>query len=159
MKPFIVDQIPLLRSAKNSKSNILVEGANGVLLDIDHGTYPFCTSSNTGLGGVLTGLTLGWSTVKEVIGVVKAYTTRVGSGIFPTEQLNETGEKLQSIGREFGVTTGMLDEKVARFYVLILPGRRRRCGWLDLVMVKYSAEVNDYTAINLTKLGRLEIYH
>lgn len=159
MKPFVVDQIPLLRSAKNSKSSILVEGANGVLLDIDHGTYPFCTSSNTGLGGVLTGLTLGWSTIKEVIGVVKAYTTRVGSGIFPTEQLNEIGEKLQSIGREYGVTTGMLDEKVAQLYVLILLGRRRRCGWLDLVMVKYSAEVNDYTAINLTKLGRLQIYH
>lgn len=113
MKPFVVDQIPLLRSAKDSKSSILVEGANGVLLDIDHGTYPFCTSSNTGLGGVLTGLTLGWSTVKEVIGVIKAYTTRVGSGIFPTEQLNEIGERLQSIGREYGVTTGMLDETVA----------------------------------------------
>ncbi|MCJ1263524.1 hypothetical protein MMC22_003394 [Lobaria immixta] len=140
LKPFVVDQIPLLRSAKDSKSIVLVEGANGVLLDIDHGTYPFCTSSNTGLGGILTGLTLGWSAVKEVIGVVKAYTTRVGSGIFPTEQLNEIGEKLQSIGREYGVTTG----------------RSRRCGWLDLVMVKYSAEVNDYTAINLTKLDVLD---
>ncbi|MCJ1466982.1 hypothetical protein MMC07_005604 [Pseudocyphellaria aurata] len=140
LKPYVVDQIPLLRSAKDSKFSILVEGANGVLLDIDHGTYPFCTSSNTGLGGVLTGLTLGWSTVKEVIGVVKAYTTRVGSGLFPTEQLNEIGEKLQSIGHEYGVTTG----------------RKRRCGWLDLVMVKYSAEVNDYTAINLTKLDVLD---
>lgn len=158
MKPFVVDQIPLLRSAKDLKSIVLVEGANGVLLDIDHGTYPFCTSSNTGLGGILTGLTLGWSAVKEVIGVVKAYTTRVGSGIFPTEQLNEIGEKLQSIGREYGVTTGMLEEKVAPWNILIFSGRRRRCGWLDLVMVKYSAEVNDYTAINLTKLGRLEIF-
>lgn len=90
--------------------------------------------------------------------MVKAYTTRVGSGIFPTEQLNEIGEKLQSIGREYGVTTGMLEEKVAPWNILIFSGRRRRCGWLDLVMVKYSAEVNDYTAINLTKLGRLEIF-
>lgn len=128
----------MLRSAKDSKSTILVEGANGVMLDIDHGTYPFCTSSNTGLGGVLTGLTMGWSTVKEVIGVVKAYTTRVGSGCFPTEQLNEIGETFQEVGREYGVTTG----------------RKRRCGWLDLVIVKYSAEVNDYTSINLTKLGK-----
>lgn len=114
MKPFVVDQIPLLRSAKDSKACILVEGANGVLLDIDHGTYPYCTSSNTGLGGVVTGLTLGWSMIKEVIGVVKAYTTRVGSGNFPTEQLNEIGERLQSLGREHGVTTGMFDENVTR---------------------------------------------
>lgn len=127
----------MLRSFKNSNSTILVEGANGALLDVDHGTYPFCTSSNAGFGGVLTGLTLGWSTIKEVIGVIKAYTTRVGSGSFPTEQVNEIGEQLQTIGHEYGVTTG----------------RRRRCGWLDLVMVKYSSEVNDYTSINLTKLG------
>lgn len=91
--------------------------------------------------------------------MVKAYTTRVGSGIFPTEQLNDIGEKLQSIGREYGVTTGMLDGKVANWKILIFSGRRRRCGWLDLVTVKYSAEVNDYTAINLTKLGRLEFCH
>ena len=103
-----MDQIPLLRDAKNAKSAILVEGANGVLLDIDHGSYPFCTSSNSGLGGVLTGLTLGWSSVKEVIGVVKAYTSRVGAGCFPTEQLNEIGEKLQTIGHEYGVTTGII---------------------------------------------------
>lgn len=106
----MVDQIPLLRDAKNAKSVILVEGANGVLLDIDHGSYPFCTSSNSGLGGVLTGLTLGWSSIKEVIGVVKAYTTRVGAGSFPTEQLNEIGEKLQTVGHEFGVTTGIVPE-------------------------------------------------
>lgn len=106
----------------------------------DAGSYPFVTSSNTGLGGVLTGLTLGWRNIREVIGVVKAYTTRVGSGPFPTEQLNEVGEKLQSIGREFGVTTG----------------RKRRCGWLDLVVIKYSHECNDYTALNLTKLDILD---
>ncbi|KAK4996961.1 Adenylosuccinate synthase [Elasticomyces elasticus] len=140
LRPFVVDQIPLLKSAKESNYNILVEGANAIMLDIDYGTYPFVTSSNTGLGGVLTGLTLGWRAIREVIGVVKAYTTRVGSGPFPTEQLNETGEKLQSVGREFGVTTG----------------RKRRCGWLDLVVVKYSHEVNDYTALNLTKLDVLD---
>jgi adenylosuccinate synthase len=110
------------------------------MLDIDYGTYPFVTSSNTGLGGVLTGLTLGWRSLTEVIGVVKAYTTRVGSGPFPTEQLNEFGEKLQSVGHEVGVTTG----------------RKRRCGWLDLVVVKHSHACNDYTAINLTKLDVLD---
>jgi adenylosuccinate synthase len=110
------------------------------MLDIDHGTYPFVTSSNTGLGGVMTGLTLGWRSLREVIGVVKAYTTRVGSGPFPTEQLNPAGEKLQSVGHEVGVTTG----------------RKRRCGWLDLVVVKHSHACNDYTAINLTKLDVLD---
>ena len=110
------------------------------MLDIDHGTYPFVTSSNTGLGGVLTGLTLGWRSLKEVIGVVKAYTTRVGSGPFPTEQLNAVGEALQSVGHEVGVTTG----------------RKRRCGWLDLVVVKHSHACNDYTSLNLTKLDVLD---
>ncbi|KAI9847204.1 MAG: hypothetical protein M1837_003068 [Sclerophora amabilis] len=140
LKPYIIDQIPLLKSAKESKANILIEGANALMLDIDYGTYPFVTSSNTGLGGVLTGLTLGWRSIKEVIGVVKAYTTRVGSGPFPTEQLNEIGEKLQIVGKEYGVTTG----------------RKRRCGWLDLVQLRYSHDVNDYTALNLTKLDILD---
>ncbi|TKA71651.1 hypothetical protein B0A49_04295 [Cryomyces minteri] len=140
LRPFVIDQIPLLKSAKEMKAPILVEGANAIMLDIDYGTYPFVTSSNTGLGGVLTGLSLGWRSIKEVIGVVKAYTTRVGSGPFPTEQLNEVGNTLQEVGREFGVTTG----------------RRRRCGWLDLVLVKYSHDVNDYTALNLTKLDILD---
>lgn len=140
LRPYVIDQIPLLASAKSDKLSILIEGANAIMLDIDYGTYPFVTSSNTGIGGVFTGLTIGWRSIKEVIGVVKAYTTRVGSGPFPTEQLNEAGEKLQSIGREFGVTTG----------------RKRRCGWLDLVVVKYSCEVNDYTALNLTKLDILD---
>lgn len=77
--PYVVDQVPLLQSAKEKNAKILVEGANALMLDIDYGTYPFVTSSNTGLGGVITGLTLGWRSIKEVIGVVKAYTTRVGS--------------------------------------------------------------------------------
>jgi len=138
--PYVIDQIPMLNSAKEQKMDILVEGANAIMLDIDYGTYPFVTSSNTGLGGVLTGLSLGWRSIKEVIGVVKAYTTRVGSGPFPTEQLNEIGDKLQGVGQEVGVTTG----------------RKRRCGWLDLVIIKYSHDVNDYTSLNLTKLDVLD---
>ncbi|KAF3049208.1 hypothetical protein E8E11_003571 [Didymella keratinophila] len=138
--PYVVDQVPLLQSAKEKNAKILVEGANALMLDIDYGTYPFVTSSNTGLGGVITGLTLGWRSIKEVIGVVKAYTTRVGSGPFPTEQLNEVGEKLQKVGHEVGVTTG----------------RKRRCGWLDLVVMKHSHACNDYTSLNLTKLDVLD---
>ncbi|KAJ4332889.1 Adenylosuccinate synthase [Didymella glomerata] len=138
--PYVVDQVPLLQSAKEKNAKILVEGANALMLDIDYGTYPFVTSSNTGLGGVITGLTLGWRSIKEVIGVVKAYTTRVGSGPFPTEQLNEVGEKLQKVGHEVGVTTG----------------RKRRCGWLDLVVMKHSHACNDYTTLNLTKLDVLD---
>ncbi|KAF2018487.1 Adenylosuccinate synthetase [Aaosphaeria arxii CBS 175.79] len=140
LQEYVVDQIPLLASAKEKNAKILVEGANALMLDIDYGTYPFVTSSNTGLGGALTGLTLGWRSLKEVIGVVKAYTTRVGSGPFPTEQLNEVGERLQKIGGEVGVTTG----------------RKRRCGWLDLVVLKHSHACNDYTALNLTKLDVLD---
>ncbi|KAJ4384664.1 Adenylosuccinate synthase [Didymella sp. IMI 355093] len=138
--PYVIDQVPLLQSAKEKNAKILVEGANALMLDIDYGTYPFVTSSNTGLGGVITGLTLGWRSIKEVIGVVKAYTTRVGSGPFPTEQLNEVGEKLQKVGHEVGVTTG----------------RKRRCGWLDLVVLKHSHACNDYTTLNLTKLDVLD---
>ncbi|KAF1811236.1 adenylosuccinate synthetase-like protein [Eremomyces bilateralis CBS 781.70] len=140
LRPYIVDQVPLIKSVKEGKIPVLVEGANALMLDLDSGTYPFVTSSNTGLGGVLTSLTVGWRSIKEVIGVVKAYTTRVGSGPFPTEQINEIGDWLQSVGREVGVTTG----------------RRRRCGWLDLVVLKYSHECNDYTSINLTKLDILD---
>ncbi|ORY12031.1 adenylosuccinate synthetase-like protein [Clohesyomyces aquaticus] len=140
LQDFVVDQVPLIASAKAKQSSILVEGANALMLDIDYGTYPFVTSSNTGLGGVLTGLTLGWRSLTEVVGVVKAYTTRVGSGPFPTEQLNADGDKLQSVGHEVGVTTG----------------RKRRCGWLDLVVIKHSHACNDYTSLNLTKLDVLD---
>jgi len=140
LQPFVIDEIPLLRSAKASKAKILVEGAQAIMLDISYGTYPYVTSSNCSVGGILAGLSLDWRSIKEVIGVVKAYTTRVGSGPFPTEQINEVGEKLQQVGKEFGVTTG----------------RKRRCGWLDLVVVKYSHEVNGYTALNLTKLDILD---
>lgn len=140
LKPYVVDQVPLIESAINGNVRMLVEGANALMLDVDNGTFPFVTSSNTGLGGVFTGLHLKPSFVKEVIGVVKAYTTRVGSGPFPSEQLNESGDRLQKIGREFGVTTG----------------RKRRCGWLDLVVVKFSTTINWYDSINLTKLDILD---
>lgn len=110
------------------------------MLDIDHGTYPYVTSSCTGLGGTIQGLSLNPTHIKSIVGVVKAYSTRVGSGPFPTEQINEFGEKLQVTGREFGVTTG----------------RKRRCGWLDLVMCRYSTAINHYTALNLTKLDILD---
>jgi adenylosuccinate synthase len=140
LKPFVVDQVPLIESAVKGNVRMLVEGANALMLDIDHGTYPFVTSSNTGLGGIITGLHLHPRKIKETIGVVKAYTTRVGSGPFPSEQLNEIGERLQVVGKEFGVTTG----------------RKRRCGWLDLMVVKYSNAINWYDAINLTKLDILD---
>lgn len=121
-------------------ANTLVEGANALMLDLDHGTYPFVTSSSTGLGGAVQGLSLNPTAISSIIGVLKAYTTRVGSGPFPSEQLNAAGEKLQSAGREFGVTTG----------------RRRRCGWLDLVLARYSTAINHYTSLNLTKLDILD---
>lgn len=139
LKPFIVDQLEFMQKHKNSP-NTLVEGANALMLDLDHGTYPFVTSSSTGLGGAVQALALNPTSIKSVIGVLKAYTTRVGSGPFPSEQLNADGEKLQSVGREFGVTTG----------------RRRRCGWLDLVLARYSHAINHYTALNLTKLDVLD---
>jgi adenylosuccinate synthase len=110
------------------------------MLDLDWGTYPYVTSSSTGLGGVFTGLALNPTKISSIIGVVKAYTTRVGSGPFPTELHDSAGEQLQSVGREWGVTTG----------------RRRRCGWLDLVVVRFSTQINHYTQLNLTKLDILD---
>lgn len=140
LKSYVVDQVPLIESAVKGNVKMLVEGSQALMLDIDNGTYPFVTSSNTGLGGVFTGLHINPRKIHETIGVVKAYTTRVGSGPFPSEQDNEIGQKLQKIGREVGVTTG----------------RSRRCGWLDLVVVKFSNSINWYDAINLTKLDILD---
>jgi len=140
LRPFVIDQVPLIAHHERKHSPILVEGANALMLDLDYGTYPYVTSSFAGLGGAIQGLGLNPFQIESCIGVVKAYSTRVGSGPFPSEQLNEVGEKLQNEGREFGVTTG----------------RKRRCGWLDLVVVRYSAAVNHYTALNLTKLDVLD---
>jgi len=140
LQPYVIDAVPFIRDAFNANKRILVEGANALMLDIDYGTYPYVTSSNTGVGGVITGLAISPFKIKDIVGVVKAYTTRVGSGPFPTEQLNDIGEHFQTVGREWGVTTG----------------RKRRCGWLDLVLLKYSTAVNHYTSFNITKLDILD---
>ncbi|KAB5542468.1 Adenylosuccinate synthetase [Coniochaeta sp. 2T2.1] len=137
---YCVDAVQFISDAQRTNKKILIEGANALMLDIDYGTYPYCTSSNTGLGGIFTGLAIDPTKLDQIIGVVKAYTTRVGEGIFKTEDLGENGTKLQEVGREWGVSTG----------------RKRRCGWLDLVVVKYSTAINHYTALNLTKLDVLD---
>jgi len=129
----------LNQSIKKGKS-ALFEGAQGTLLDIDFGTYPYCTSCNTTVGGACTGLGISPTLIDEVIGVVKAYTTRVGNGPFPTEEKSEIGEILKTNGNEFGSTTG----------------RPRRCGWLDLVLLKYSFRINGVSKIALTKLDVLD---
>ncbi|KAM6500058.1 Adenylosuccinate synthetase [Amanita muscaria] len=140
LKPYVIDSISYIHNALSSGKRILVEGANALMLDIDFGTYPFVTSSSTTIGGVCTGLGIPPKFIKSTIGVVKAYTTRVGGGPFPTEQLNDIGIHLQEVGCEYGTTTG----------------RRRRCGWLDLVVLKHSSLINGYDKLNLTKLDVLD---
>ncbi|KIM58919.1 hypothetical protein SCLCIDRAFT_27756 [Scleroderma citrinum Foug A] len=140
LKPHMVDSVAYIHNALASKKKVLVEGANALMLDIDFGTYPYVTSSSTTIGGVCTGLGVPPKAIGCTIGVVKAYTTRVGGGPFPTEQLNDVGVHLQEVGREYGTTTG----------------RRRRCGWLDLVVMKHSCLVNGYDSLNLTKLDVLD---
>ena len=134
------DTVSMLHEALRLGKRVLVEGAQGSMLDVTFGTYPFVTSSNTVAGGAGGGLGFGPMAVQSVMGVVKAYTTRVGGGPFPTELLDESGERLRSVGREFGVVTG----------------RARRCGWLDLALLRYSAQVNGVTEIALTKLDVLD---
>jgi adenylosuccinate synthase len=119
---------------------VLLEGAQGSLLDVDHGTYPFVTSSNTTAGGAATGTGIGPRAIDAAIGVVKAYTTRVGSGPLPTEFDEEMGERIRKLGNEFGATTG----------------RPRRCGWFDAVVVRYAVRVNGLTSLALTKLDVLD---
>ncbi|KAJ1023060.1 hypothetical protein NDA13_005107 [Ustilago tritici] len=140
LRPHIVDGVTFIHTALAQNRKVLVEGANALFLDIDFGTYPFVTSSSTSIGGVLTGLGIPPTAIGDVIGVMKAYTTRVGMGPFPTELHEEIGHHLQEVGAEYGVTTG----------------RRRRCGWLDLVMMQYSCLINGYTSLNLTKLDVLD---
>ena len=130
----------MLHEARARGRRILFEGAQGVLLDIDHGTYPFVTSSNTVAGTAASGTGLGPNAVGFVLGIAKAYTTRVGSGPFPTEQDNEIGERLGTRGHEFGTVTG----------------RKRRCGWFDAVLVRQSAAVSGITGIALTKIDVLD---
>jgi adenylosuccinate synthase len=138
--PYITDTAVYLNNALRKKKRILAEGAQGALLDVDHGTYPFVTSSNPTSGGACTGLGIPPTSVKRIIGIAKAYSTRVGNGPFPTELNDTTGERLRSVGHEFGATTG----------------RPRRCGWLDMVSLKYSLMVNGINEIALTKLDVLD---
>ncbi|KAK6479180.1 adenylosuccinate synthetase isozyme 1 B [Huso huso] len=142
IRPMVRDGVYFMYEAIHGPpKKILVEGANAALLDIDFGTYPFVTSSNCTVGGVCTGLGIPPLNIGDVYGVVKAYTTRVGIGAFPTEQNNDVGELLQTRGHEVGVTTG----------------RKRRCGWLDLVILRYANMINGFTALALTKLDILDV--
>ena len=138
IKSFIQDSFPILFN--KNVGNILIEGAQGTLLDIDHGTFPYVTSSNCSSGGISTGLGIPGNKLNNIIGIFKAYVTRVGGGPFPTELFDADGKKLQSIGKELGATTG----------------RVRRCGWFDIVAAKYSASINGLTGIALTKLDILD---
>jgi len=140
IRPMVVDVSYHLNQAYKEGLTILFEGAQGSLLDVDLGTYPFATSSNTTIGGVLTGLGIGPRMIDEVVGVVKAYTTRVGAGPFPTELIDDDGEKLRVLGDEFGATTG----------------RPRRCGWLDLVALRHTTRINGVNSIAITKLDVLD---
>lgn len=139
MDEYITDTTSYINEAWRSGKKILAEGAQGALLDIDHGTYPFVTSSSPTSGGACTGLGLPPTAITDVTGIAKAYCTRVGAGPFPTELEDETGERLRSAGAEFGATTG----------------RPRRCGWLDLFALRYSAMINGITEIVLTKIDVL----
>jgi adenylosuccinate synthase len=139
LRPYVADTSLLLNKALEKGENVLLEGSQGTLLDVDHGTYPFVTSSNPTAGGASTGSGIGPTRISRVIGIVKAYTTRVGSGPFPTELFDEDGEKLRSIGGEFGTTTG----------------RSRRCGWYDAPIARYAVRINGLTDFFLTKLDVL----
>ena len=135
----IIDSSLFLHQSITNGKRVMIEGANATMLDVDHGTYPFVTSSNASIGGAITGLGIPPKVIGGVIGIVKAYTTRVGAGPFPTELDNEIGQKIREIGGEFGVTTG----------------RPRRCGWLDAAAMKYVQMINGFDVINLTKLDVL----
>ena len=139
LEPHLVDGSALVGEALAAGKTVLCEGAQALLLDLDHGTYPYVTSSSTTTGGALTGLGFGPQHVSRVVGVVKAYTTRVGAGPFLTELLDETGEQIRQVGHEYGTTTG----------------RPRRCGWLDLVILRYAARINGLDELALTKLDVL----
>ena len=139
LRPMVVDTSLLLNHALDEGQTVLFEGAQATMLDVDHGTYPFVTSSNAVAGGVCTGAGVGPTRIDRVIGVIKAYTTRVGSGPFPTELFDADGEKLWKVGGEVGVSTG----------------RDRRCGWYDAVVARYATRVNGLTDLFLTKLDVL----
>ncbi|GHG54220.1 adenylosuccinate synthetase [Flavimobilis marinus] len=139
VRPMVADTSLVLNQALDAGKTVLFEGGQATMLDVDHGTYPFVTSSNATAGGVCTGSGIGPTRIDRVVGVIKAYTTRVGEGPFPTELFDDKGEFLRSTGGEFGVTTG----------------RPRRCGWYDAVVARYSARINGLTDFVLTKLDVL----
>ena len=132
----------LLHDALDADEHLLLEGAQATFLDLDHGTYPYVTSSNPTAGGACVGTGIGPRDLTRIVGITKAYTTRVGSGPFPTELLDETGDRLVDIGHEFGTVTG----------------RRRRTGWLDCVMLRQAVRLNSLTEIALTKLDVLDTF-
>lgn len=140
LTPYIADTTQILWKAMDDNKKILLEGAQGTLLDIDHGTYPYVTSSNTISAGACTGLGLSPKSIGNVIGILKAYTTRVGNGAFPTEDHGDDGNTMCEVGKEYGTTTG----------------RRRRCGWLDAVAVRYASRLNGVDSYALMKLDVLD---
>jgi adenylosuccinate synthase len=140
IRPFVGDSSRFLHQAIRAGKNVLFEGAHGVLLDLDHGTYPFVTSSSTTAGGACSGCGIGPTSIDTVVGIVKAYATRVGNGPFPTELLDKTGERLREVGREFGSTTG----------------RPRRCGWLDIPALRLTVRLSGIESLALTKLDVLD---
>ncbi|ASM39391.1 adenylosuccinate synthase [Campylobacter sp. RM12327] len=140
LSPYIIDTTKLLWELMDQNKKVLIEGAQGTMLDIDHGTYPYVTSSNTISSGSCTGLGLNPKTLNKVIGIIKAYTTRVGNGSFPTEDLSSSGETMCEVGKEYGTTTG----------------RKRRCGWFDAVSVKYASRLNGVDEYALMKLDVLD---
>ena len=142
LAPLSTDVGQLIHDALRDGKNVLLEGAQGALLDVDHGTFPFVTSSNTTAGAAAVGAGVGPRAIDVVLGVVKAYTTRVGNGPFPTEKNDEVGEELRKMGGEYGATTG----------------RPRRCGWFDAVVAKYASRVNGFTNLAVTKLDVLDTF-
>jgi adenylosuccinate synthase len=139
LRPFVEDTSVLIYDAIKAGKKVLFEGAQGTLLDLDFGTYPYVTSSHPVAGGVCIGAGVGPALIGNAVGVVKAYTTRVGKGPFPTELFDETGEYIRTTGNEFGTVTG----------------RPRRCGWFDAVIVRYAARISGLTGIAVTKLDTL----
>jgi adenylosuccinate synthase len=140
IRPLVDDVATILHDVRREGGNILYEGAQGALLDIDHGTYPYVTSSNTTVGGALAGTGVGAGDIDYVLGICKAYATRVGGGPFPTELEDEMGERLRKVGNEFGASTG----------------RPRRCGWIDLVALKRAVQINGINGLAITKLDVLD---
>jgi adenylosuccinate synthase len=142
LRPYVADTSLLVERALKAGQKVLLEGAQGTLLDLDHGTYPFVTSSNPVAGAAATGIGIGPTRIESVLGVAKAYVTRVGEGPFPTEIEGPDQARVRELGEEYGTTTG----------------RERRCGWLDLVGLRFAARVNGMTSLALTKLDVLSTF-